>query len=122
MVGTVVERAGKPALAGGAAVAALAGSVALGKTLKPKRRKFSLGPVSLPKVGSGSLPKVGSVSLPKVRVKTPKDLDLDLDSVASGLSKAGKRVGRTGEQLGKLGVDIQRAGETTERVGKILAK
>jgi hypothetical protein len=114
IIGTVVERAGKPALAGGAALAALAGSVAVGKKLKPKRRKFNLGPVTLPKVGPGSLPKV--------HVKTPKDLDLDLDSVAGGLSKAGKRVGRTGEQLGKLAIDIQRAGETTERVGKILAK
>lgn len=89
---------------GAAAAAALAGSVALGKALKPRRQALDLGPVSLP----------------KVRIKTWKMPDLD--SLASGVSKAGKKVGRTGEQLGKLAGDIQKAGETTERVGKLLAK
>lgn len=66
------------------------------------------------------MPKVGSASLPKVRVKSPRVPDLN--SVASGLSKAGQQVVRTGEQLGKVATDIQRAGETTERVGKLLSE
>ncbi len=128
MVGSVVERAGKPALAGGAAAAAIAGSVALGKALKPKRRKVNLGPVSLPKIGADSLrkigsdnlPKLGSVSLPNVRIKTPKVMDVDW--VGSSLITVGQQVGRTGEQLCKVCTDVQRAGETTERVGKLLSK
>ncbi len=100
----VAQQAAKPALAGGAAVAAIAGSVAVGKALKPKRRTINVGPVAWP----------------KVRIKAPKMPDME--SVASGVSKAGHTVGRTGEQLSKIAIDIQKAGETTERVGKLLAK
>jgi hypothetical protein len=100
----VAHQASKPAFAGGAAVAALAGSVAAGKALKPKRRTMNVGPVAWP----------------KVRIKAPKMPDMD--AVANGVSKAGQQVGRTGERLGKIATDIQKAGETTERVGKLLSK
>jgi hypothetical protein len=104
VVRKVGQQAAKPALAGGAAVAAIAGSVAVGKALKPKRRTINMGPVAWP----------------KVRIKAPKMPDMD--SVANGVSKAGHHVGRTGEQLCKIATDIQKAGETTERVGKFLSK
>jgi uncharacterized protein (UPF0210 family) len=51
-----------------------------------------------------------------------KNLPTDFDSLASGVRKTGKQVGRAGKQLGKVAADIQRAGETTERLGKLLAK
>jgi hypothetical protein len=97
----VAQRAAKPAVAGGAAaVAVIAGSVAAGKALKPKRRTINVWP--------------------KVHIKAPKMPDID--SVARGVSKAGHTVGRTGEQLSKIAIDIRKAGETTERVGKLLGK
>jgi hypothetical protein len=99
-----VQRAAKPALAGGAAVAAVAGGLAVGKALRPKRRTIDLRHVAWPK-------------LPM----TPPNMP-DVHSVAKGLSKAGQQVGRTGEQLAKIGGDVQNAGETTERIGKLLAK
>ena len=40
---TVARRAAKPAVAGGAAVAVIAGSAAAGKALKPKRRTINIG-------------------------------------------------------------------------------
>jgi hypothetical protein len=99
-----VQRAAKPVLAGGAAVAAVAGGVAFGKALRPRRHTIDLRAVGWPKLN------VVSPKLP------------DMTSVAKGVSKAGEQVGRTGEQLARIAGDIQKAGQTTERIGKLLAK
>jgi hypothetical protein len=100
-----VQRAAKPVLAaGGAAVAAVAGGVAVRKALRPRRQTIDLRGVGWPKL---------HVAPPKVP---------DMNSVAKGVSKAGEQVGRTGEQLGRIAGDIQKAGETTERIGKLLRK
>ncbi len=99
-----MQRAAKPVLAGGAAVAAVAGGVAVRKVLRPRRNTIDLRAVGWPKL---------HVASPKVP---------DMNSVAKGVSKAGEQVGRTGEQLSRIAGDIRKAGETTERIGKLLAK
>ena len=99
-----MQLAAKPVLAGGAAAAAVAGGIAVGKALRPTRHVIDLR----------------AVRWPKLRVASPKLPDMN--SVAKGVSKAGEQVGRTGEQLSKIAGDIQKAGETTERIAKLLAK
>jgi hypothetical protein len=107
-------------LAGGAAATSILGGVAVGRLLRPKRRKV----LGIP------------VTRPRIRVPTPSlDLDfksltknassvtkLDVDSVAGALRKTGKQVGRAGEQLARIANDVEKAGQTVERVGKLLSK
>jgi hypothetical protein len=79
-----VQRAAKPVLAGGTAVAAVAGGVAVRKMLQPGRHTIDLRGVGWPKL---------HVASPKVP---------DMSSIAEGVSKAGEQVGRTGQQLSRI--------------------
>jgi hypothetical protein len=99
VVGTLkkaASRAGGPAVAVGAAVAGVAGGLALNSRT---RRKRILG-VPLPR-------SIGKSSL----------TDLDVASLAKNVGKASKRFGQTSKTVSK---DIERVGDQAERIGKIL--
>jgi hypothetical protein len=120
MMSRFAQRAGKPALAGGVAAAGIAGVVAAGKGLRPKRHKVLGVVVPRPKLGLRA-PSVG-FDLGSLSKRLPTASQLSIDSVADGVTKTGQQVGRTGKRLNKVATEIQKAGETTERVGKLLSR
>jgi hypothetical protein len=99
MMGTLkgaASKAGRPALAVGAAAAGVAGAVVLKS--RPRRKRV-LG-VPIPR-------SVASPGLP----------DLDLKAAAKAVGKASKQFGETSKNVSK---DIDRVGDQAERIGKIL--
>jgi hypothetical protein len=120
-VGDAGRRAVKPTVAGGAATAAIAGALALGKALRPKPRRVLRIPVRhsnvhLPHLKGSTL----SVSFPVKKIS--QLAKMDLDTAANGIARAGQQIGRTGRHVGKVAGDIERVGQTAERVGLLLAK
>jgi hypothetical protein len=81
-----------PLLAGGAAVAGIAGGIALGAKARSRRRH------TLP-----SLPSMNGLDLKKVDMK-----------------KARKQVGRASKQFGAFTRELRKAGEQAERIGNAL--
>ena len=92
-VGKVADKAKGPALAVGAAAAAVAGGVAIAAR-RPKRVLGMPVPRAISKVA------------------------LDPKKVGKQIGKASKQLGQTSKSVSK---DIERVGEQAERIGKILS-
>src|SRR3954447_10969895 len=99
--GPVVQKAKLPLLAGGAAVAGVAGAVLASKT--GGRRKV-LG-VSMPKRSKLSLPKKGG-------------LKPDAHKVASAVTDAAKRADSFGQGVSRIASSVKKAGEAADEAVK----
>jgi hypothetical protein len=96
-----ISKIAKPVLAGGAAVAAIAGGAVLGKKALPRKRRF---PASLGNPLSG-------IDMTKA-LKQIENVDL---------KKARKQVGKASKQFGELTKELRKAGEKAEQIGDALS-
>jgi hypothetical protein len=101
-----------PLIAGGAALAGLAGAAVVAVASRSGRRKKVLG-VKLPKRGGG-------VSLPKPNVSLPKRNGFKDDArrVASAVTDAAKRADRFGQRVSKVATSVQSVSETADEAVK----
>ena len=98
---TIAEKAKKPALAGGAALVAIAGGIAGGMALsKRNKRSGLLGRLPTPKA------KLPSVDLPKI---DPKSLNLDADSALKAIGRAAGEIAQRSHQVGDVATEVQKA-------------
>ena len=97
-VGTAAKKAKMPAIAGGAALAGLAGGIALAARTSPKR---VLG-VPIP----GTRKPLVKINGPTIKVKNPRSSQAK--SVSEDLLKAAGQVGSAGRQVGDVLNEVQR--------------
>jgi len=96
-VSSALQKAKTPLLASGAALAGIAGAVAVNAT-RSRRRKV-LG-VSLPKSNGFKLPK------------------LDAQNLSTAVTDAAKRADRFGKRVSSVATTVQQVSETTEKAAK----
>jgi hypothetical protein len=101
-VSSALQKAKTPLLASGAALAGIAGAVAVNAT-RSRRRKV-LG-VSLPKSNGFKLPKPGG-------------LKLDAQNLSTAVTDAAKRADRFGKRVSSVATTVQQVSETTEKAAK----
>jgi hypothetical protein len=101
-VGPIVQKAKLPLLAGGAAIAGVAGAV-LAATHSGGKRKV-LG-VSVPKRSKLSLPKKNGIKS-------------DAHKVASAVADAAKRADTFGQSVSKIASSVQKVGESADEAVK----
>jgi methyl-accepting chemotaxis protein len=97
-----------PLIAGGAALAGLAGAAVIAATSRSGRRKKVLG-VKLPKQSGLSLP----ISLPN-----RNGFKGDAQKIASAVTDAAKRADNFGQSVSKVATSVQNVSETAEQAVK----
>jgi hypothetical protein len=110
----IVDKAKVPALAGGAAVAAVVGGVVLARNGRARKSSIPLigkkrGGVSLPHV---SMPHVSMPHLPKPSDGDTKDA---LKATAKALGGAAVEVGKAGYRMGELASEVRRVREQASK-------
>ena len=101
-VSSALQKAKTPLLASGAALAGIAGAVAVNAS-RSRRRKV-LG-VPLPKSNGFKLPKRGG-------------LKIDAQNLSSAVTDAAKRADRFGKRVSSVATTVQQVSETTEKAAK----
>lgn len=116
----VAERAKGPALAGGAALAAVAGAVALARsgrsshglslpTVRRKRRSKGIPHVSMPHLSAPH------VSMPHLPHRSNGETTEALRATAKALGAAAVEVGKAGYRAGELASEVRRVREQAAR-------
>jgi len=109
-VGTVAQKAKTPLIAGGAALAGLAGAGVL--AARSARRRKVLG-IPMPKRSGLSSLKLGQSSFPK-----RNGFKADVRTVAGAVNDAAKRADRVGQRISSVATGVQRVSETTDKAVK----
>jgi hypothetical protein len=109
-VGTVAQKAKTPLIAGGAALAGLAGAGVL--AARSGRRRKVLG-IPMPKRSGLSSLKLGQSSFPK-----RNGFKADVRTVAGAVNDAAKRADRVGQRISRVATGVQRVSETTDKAVK----
>ena len=110
-IATAAQKAKTPLLAGGAALAGLAGAGLL--AARTNRRRKVLG-VAMPKRSGFSMPKKPSgFSLPK-----RNGIRRDARKVAGAVNDAAKRADRVGQRISRVAGGVQNISETTDQAVK----
>jgi hypothetical protein len=102
-VATAAQKAKLPLIAGGAAVAGLAGAAVLAASRSGKRRK----------VLGVSMPKANGISMPKLN-----GFKSDARKVASAVTDAAKRADDFGQRVSRVASGIQNVSETADNAVK----
>jgi hypothetical protein len=110
-VGDVVDKVKLPLVAGGAALAGLAGAAVVAAVTRSGRRKKVLG-VKLPKQGGLSLPK------PSVSFGKRNGFKGDTHRIASAVTDAAKRADKFGQNVSKVATSVQNVSETADQAVK----
>ena len=101
-VGPIVQKAKLPLLAGGAAVAGVAGAVLAASRTGGKRKVLGV-----------SVPKHSKLSLPK-----KNGIKSDAHKVASAVADAAKRADTFGQSVSKIASSVQKVGESADEAVK----
>lgn len=102
-VAPIVQKAKLPLLAGGAAVAGVAGAVFAASRTGGKRKVLGV-----------SVPKRSKLSLPKKR----NGLKPDAHKVASAVADAAKRADSFGQNVSRIASSVQKVGESADEAVK----
>jgi len=106
----VAQKAKTPLIAGGAALAGLAGAGVL--AARSARRRKVLG-IPMPKRSGLSSLKLGQSSFPK-----RNGFKADVRTVAGAVNDAAKRADRVGQRISSVATGVQRVSETTDKAVK----
>ena len=108
--GEVVDKVKMPLIAGGAAVAGLAGAAVVAAASRSSRKK----------VLGVKLPKQSGLSLPKPNVSLPKRNGFkgDAHRIASAVTDAAKRADKFGQSVSKVATSVQNVSETADQAVK----
>jgi hypothetical protein len=109
-VANVAQKARTPLLAGGAALAGLAGAGVL--AARSGRNRKVLG-VSMPKRKGFSVPKPGGFSMPK-----RNGFKADARKLAGAVNDAAKRADRIGQRISRVASGVQSVSETADQAVK----
>jgi len=112
-VATVAQKAKTPLIAGGAALAGLAGAGVAGVlAARSGRRRKVLG-ISMPKRNGLSMAKLGKLAVPK-----RNGFKTDAQKIAGAVSDSAKRADDFGQRVSKVARTVQGVSETTEQAAK----
>jgi methyl-accepting chemotaxis protein len=98
-----------PLIAGGAALAGLAGAAVIAATSRSGRRKKVLGV---------KLPKQSGLSLPSISLPNRNGFKGDAQKIASAVTDAAKRADNFGQSVSKVATSVQNVSETAEQAVK----
>ena len=109
-VATVAQKAKTPLIAGGAALAGLAGAGIL--AARSNRRRKVLG-IPMPKRKGGSMAKLAKLAVPN-----RNGFAGDAQKIAGAVSDSAKRADELGQRVSKVARSVQSVSETTEQAAK----